>query len=388
MKIGIVVITYNRDHCLLRLLDILNKADYGADLVDLIISVDYCPNTKAYNVANNFEWKHGIKKVRRFEKNLGLRKHVLACGELTKNYDAIVVFEDDVIPSLYFYDYVKQSVEFYKDDLNIAGISLYKHLWNVGNYTAFNPETSPKYDAYFMQYAQSWGQVWTKRMWHDFYEWYKLNNEEFIECYNVPNNVCKWPKSSWLKYYIRYVIETNKYFVYPNIALSTNCGDAGTHNASSPNYQVELLNNKIEVYNFPFFNKSAIRYDAYFERENLKEILGLEDLCIDLYGMKNNANHNRYYLTLKKENYKILKSYSLSLKPIEFNIIFDLKGSDIFLYDTTIIEENKIADSDKKINLKKLIYSSRGIPRKDMLTLAINSYKSAIFRKIKKIVKK
>ncbi len=384
MKIGIVVITYNRIKCLKRLLTILNMCDYNGDTPDLIISVDYSGDDQIINFSHKFEWSHGKKIVRSFEENLGLRNHVIECGKLVKNYDAIVVFEDDIVPSLYFYNYVQQALRFYDEDEKIAGISLYKHLWNVGNYTAFNPETHPYYDTFFMQYAQSWGQVWSKRMWNEFYEWYKMNKKSFNNIDNIPDNVNNWPDSSWLKYFIRYIVEKNKYFVYPYISLSTNCGDAGTHNASSPHYQVELLNTKINKYHFPKLNDQAIKYDVFFERMNLKNYLNKEDICIDLYGMKKNKFKNRYYLTLDKLNYKIINSYSLSLKPIEFNIFFNIEGNDIFLYDTTEKQRNFKKDHSKEVYLKKIEYSSRGIPRKDLLNMYLNNLIQAILRKVKK----
>ena len=50
----------------------------------------------------------------------------------------------------------------------------------------------------------------------------------------------------------------------------------------------------------------------------------------------------RYLLSRKGLPYKIIKSYSINLKPIEANILFDNKGSSLFLYDTHINTGNSL----------------------------------------------
>ena len=40
-------------------------------------------------------------------------------------------------------------------------------------------------------------------------------------------------------------------------------------------------------------------------------------------------------------NYKVIKSYALDLRPHELNILWEIPGEDIFLYDSNYIEKNK-----------------------------------------------
>ena len=105
LKIPIVIAAYNRLEPLTRLLQSLAKAVYPLD-VKLIISIDGGGgNQTIIDTANRFEWKHGEKQVIVHDVNLGLRKHILKCGELTKYYDGIVLLEDDLYVSPYFYTY-------------------------------------------------------------------------------------------------------------------------------------------------------------------------------------------------------------------------------------------------------------------------------------------
>lgn len=350
---AIVVSGYNRVHSISRLLQSLKDAEYYNIEVPLIISIDYSGNDEVANFANNFDWPYGKKEVIQHEKQLGLRNHILYCGNLTNKYDAVVMLEDDIYVSPYFFQYVLQTVDMYKEDDRIAGISLYTHLWNQSARRPFIPMDNG-YDIYFIQYAQSWGQVWTKGMWSSFYNWYTKNNEDFDQEIDIPNNVANWPSSSWLKYYIRYIVKTDRYFVYPYLSLSTNFTDLGTHNKiSTTGYQVPLLTHEKTVYNLPKFKDTSICYDVFFERLDLGGNLGLTEdiLCTDLYGLKNNSEGKRFWLTTSSANYKVKESFALQLRPPELNVINNIKGEEIFLYDTNELSNQSL---DKNINYRKI----------------------------------
>lgn len=386
MKIAIEVLGYNRDVSINRLLNYLKSCDYCGDTVDIIISIDNGGNDKVYDICKSFKWEYGEKILIFHEKRIGLRNNVLFCGNLVENYDAIIMFEDDIIPSKYFYTFAKEALIYYKDSPKVAGISLYQHRWNVGCRQEFIPDFDINSDIYFMQYAQSWGQAWTKRMWSDFYQWYQMNSNRFDVDY-LPQNVVNWPESSWLKYFIKYVVDEKKYFVYPKYSLSTNCSDQGTHNAShSYSYQVPLLATKPQQYQFTSFEESSTRYDSFYEREEIAEWLNIDsdNLCIDLYGMKNNFNKKRYWLTLDQKDYKIIRKFSLCLKPIELNIKHDMVGNDIYLYDTNIIEKKLDVKKSSQVEMDKILFSTRDIGTRNLKKLFFYKFKESLKNKIKR----
>lgn len=345
MDIAICIIAYNRLDSLKRVLASLEKGYYDSS-VTLIVSIDKSDTTIVEDYAKQYNWKFGEKRVVTHSLNLGLRKHVLQCGDLLNEYDALIVLEDDISVAPSFYYYAKQCVEKFFDDPKIAGISLYNFPLNYHNNLPFNPLHSDS-DVYFMQCAQSWGQVWMKKQWFAFKEWYLKNSEEFGEQAHLPKSICKWPKSSWLKYHTRYVIENNKYFVYPYISLSTNNGDIGTHYGKSTTlFQSKLLYGKKRLFKLD----PVISYDGFFENEMLYEVFGYDrqSLCVDFYGQKDNALKRRFWLTRKKKPYKIVKAFPLALKPYEWNILNNEEGKELFLYDTEECVHNRFKSLDRK----------------------------------------
>lgn len=347
-KYAVIAIGYNRPDGVKRLLDSLETADYDGDEVDLIVSIDNSGSDRVEKLANAYDWTHGVKTVRTFPERQGLRKHILKCGDYVHEYEAIAVFEDDIIASRSFYHYMKAAVNKYQNDDNIAGISLYSHKWNVHANKPFDPSYSGK-DCYFMQFAQSWGQVWMRNQWLDFAKWYK-EQTEYGDNPHIPSGVKKWPETSWLKYHIKYCIEQNKYFVYPYISFSTCFSDIGEHMKEKDTHlQVPMVNKLKTHFDFPNFSSDqAVYYDSYFERIFANEVIypGIDnsEISVDLYGMKENCFKKKYLLTVKNLSYKRIASFGLEIKPLEENIIEHIPGQVIKLYDLGI-EDKAIKDN-------------------------------------------
>lgn len=351
---ALVVIGYDRVPGMMRLLDSLERAYYGEEKVTLIISLDNCGNSVPEEAARAFSWSHGEKIVRTFPERQGLRTHILSCGDYLETYDAIAVFEDDLVVSPAFYDFMKQAVVIYQNHPEIAGISLYSHKINVNRNLPFVPQPDA-YDNYFMQFAQSWGQVWMKEQWLAFKAWYEKHMDEPVEADNVPAFVSSWPKSSWLKYHIKYCIDQKKYFVYPYHSFTTCYSDAGVHcKESNTIYQVPMFRKPGMQYRFCEDLGEGICYDAFFERRGLADYVGVkeEELCVDFYGTKGNREKRRYWLTREQLPYKKIAGYDLCLRPQECNIIENIFGDSICLYDTQtgcVAEKDSIRKNHKTI---------------------------------------
>ncbi|PKP29580.1 MAG: glycosyl transferase family 2, partial [Bacteroidetes bacterium HGW-Bacteroidetes-17] len=184
-KIPIVVVTYNRAESLKRILVSLAKARYDIE-VELIISIDGGGDHGVVKMANEYNWSHGKKRIIIREKNLGLREHMIRCGDIALENDGVVILEDDLYVSPVFYSFVEQALNFYEQDENIGGFSLYAHQFNE---TAQFPflQISDNSDIFFLQYASSWGQFYTKKQWIGFREWYNENKDmKLNEDYGMP----------------------------------------------------------------------------------------------------------------------------------------------------------------------------------------------------------
>ncbi|AJA70394.1 Glycosyl transferase family 2 [Myroides sp. A21] len=377
---AIVVVTYNREKSLSRLLESLSKAYYGEDLVDLIISIDYSGENKVLEVSEDFDWKFGEKKIINHQENLGLKRHILKCGQFTKLYQAICVFEDDIFVSPSFYSYAKQSYYYYRNNPIVGGISIYSHKYNYLAGLKFDPIDNGK-DTFFMQQAQSWGQIWYEEIWNDFYEWYELNKSKSLVDLNFPKHISSWPESSWLKYHMKYLYEKNLFFVYPYKSLCTNFTEIGTHAArKSTNFQVPISSSSKNEFSFSNVEDNLYsKYDVWFENIGLKQLFkDFEDITIDLYGNRDEVN-TRFLLSTKKKDYKILKSYDLELKPHENNIIFNVNGNVVFLYDRLIHQKNKTDFSQYNL----LNYYFGDISFKKVLCITKDKFREIIENKIK-----
>ncbi len=334
MKKAIIVIGYNRKNSIERLMQSVEKANYGEDTIDLIFSIDNSGETFVEEYTKEYEWKHGRKIVRTFNERQGLKKHVLSCGDYFSEYDWLIILEDDLIVSPNFFQYAKQAVDVYSNDDRIAGISLYSHRRNVLANRTFMPRDS-RYDVFFMQFAQSWGQVWMKNAWQKFMTWYAEHAEVPLEADDFPKQISNWSKSSWLKYHIKYCVETNRFFAYPYRSLSTCYAEIGEHQQYvSTVFQVPLEYDVRTKYELCTLDESQVKYDVYFEPISLPLP---EKTCIDIYGKKKllylNSGKFRYCLTCKPLNLPIKSSYGLNMVPHEQNVIDRVMGKDIFLYE-------------------------------------------------------
>lgn len=380
--IAIVAVGYNRPDSIEQLLNSLLCANYAGDQVDLVVSLDKGQRQQEIvSVAEKIEWSHGEKIIRAFPERQGLRAHIIQCGDLTEKYDAVVVLEDDLMVAPYFYSYVKQAVDRYADNDRIAGISLYKHQTHPGVNRPFEPANNG-YDAYMQQFAMSWGQCWTKAMWQKFRAWYNENEGKDLSEGNIlPYYVSHWNKQSWLKYYMRYIVENDKYFIYPYFSLTTNASDAGEH-CRIPNndFQVSLQEGDME-YRFPDFEQ-AVKYDVFFERVGIEDKL-LSDLegkkLLDLYGNRINYENARYLISTKALPYRIVRKLQLRYRPVEMNAIMPIDGEGLYVYDL------KASANAPKANKDILTrYDVRSLHWKKTLHLGWSGFIDALLNKVQR----
>lgn len=374
----IVVVAYRRLNTLQRLLSSISKAIYKTKSITLIISIDYHPdNSDIIQHANDFEWKFGCKIVCTHKENLGLRNHIIECGNYSKKYGSIILLEDDEIVAPMFYEYARTALSYYYNDTNIAGVSLYGREWNDYECNRFQPIMGNG-DVYFGQFSCTWGQAWTDWQWSEFLHWYEMNPT--ITCDELlPPSIYKW-KESWGKYFIRYLAESNRYYVIPYKPLSTVYGEQGIHVSIVEYHTQNSLYWGDEEYHFMDFEQGN-HYDSFFENVDLKKYLSKKmdlnetDLCIDLYGLKKrDYTGKRYVLSTKKINRKILAQYDLNMRPHEVNVLLNISGNKIFLYDMNSVRKNR---SSKFIN--RLQYDFAGNRGLEALTYGITHIIEVLF---------
>lgn len=358
-KIALVVVGYNRLSGLRRLLESLLVADFGAESVPLVISIDCSGNEELYTYVRNFAWPHGEKYLNIQKTRLGLKDHIYQCGDLTRYFKAIALFEDDLWVSPHFYNYLTQAVERYGGDERICQISLYRNerLGNSGFYFDTLHDGS---DCFLWQDICTWGECWTEQMWKSFREWLLNHDEDYVNQVDMPDMVKKWTRA-WSKYYIAYELDTKKHVLFPHESLTTNFDDAGGEHGSLGNaVQVNVLHGK-RNYQFREFEE-MVRYDFYCNNESISEWLPRQlrgETVLDLYGGKSSYQGKRYVLSMLKLPYKVVEEWGLKMRPLELNILYNIKGEGIRLYDTSISEPCKV-DRKKPYTNPTVGYFLRG----------------------------
>lgn len=331
----IVVVAYNRADSLKRLLQSLL---YARDLseVKLIISID---NQEPHNLdvkelAESFVWPFGEKEVHYQAEHMGLKKHVLKCGDLSQKYGSVIVLEDDLYVSPYFYTYARSAMEFYGKDEQIGGISLYNQPRQEGEELPFMP-LSDHSDVYFLQLPSSLGQLWTKGQWAKFKTWFDTGPD--LSTISIPDYIYRWPETSWKKYFAAFLMDTGKYFVYPRVSLTTNFFDAGTHmsDSSSHSGQSQLKLFSADPRFIPFSESNCI-YDMCLEliTKSVRKLAVEQidyDFELDLYGSKGIAKIKSPYVITSRPCHKPVKGYRRALKPHEMNVLLNLEGNELNL---------------------------------------------------------
>lgn len=383
-KVAIVAVGYNRLRSMQRLLTSIASAFYVEKGIPLIISIDASGDEQLYQFVRDFQWENGEKIVNIEKTRLGLVSHIFQCCSLTRYFKAVIILEDDLFVSPYYYEFAKAAVDKYGQEDLVAGISLYTPQGYGYAHMPFVPLRDGS-DTFLYQDVSTWGECFTEKMWDRFYKWYLENKErDFLEV-PMPSLIKKWDRA-WSKYYNAFVVENGLTFVYPFDSYTTNFSDAGEHGTTGTNsVQVPLMWNGVSFKMKKMVD--LVKYDIFANNEAMYNVLQLskDNLCLDMYGMLETTT-KRYLLSTRVLPYKVIDSYGLAFRPIELNVIKDIKGDNIFLYDTSVLEKRKYSKNQKKNEL--LWYYLNSFYYKELFSYILYRYKSAIIKHLKQWAKK
>lgn len=333
-RLAIVVVGYNRRDSMRRVLSSLTQAHYPSNQIPLVLSIDCSGDEALYSYVREFNWPFGKKYVNIESSRLGLKKHIFQCCGLSKYFKGVIILEDDSFVAPYFYYYAVDAVDKYGEDPLVCGISLYVSHNNEYVNIPFFPYNNGS-DVFLLQDVQTRGECFTYSQWKRFEDWLPANEDrDYAEVY-MPERIKTW-KRAWSKYFYAYMVESGTYFVYPYVSFVTNMGAIGEHGSNVTNIAQVALEWGLKKYIMPEANTLA-RYDAFYCNEALYEHLGMspKNLCIDYFGFNPNIQHRRYILTFRSLPYKVVKSFGLHLYPQEMNVLLDVKGEGLYLYDSS-----------------------------------------------------
>lgn len=341
--IAIVVVAFNRPLALKRLLHSISQATYTATAIPLYICIDASHDdnsTEVLQIAEAFSWTHGTKNIRKQPTHIGLKDHILKCGDLVSTHDAIIVLEDDLYVSPHFYTYAQKAANFYTEDDKVAGISLFTYEYDESAFYPFEPLTDES-DVHFIQVPSSWGQLWTYKQWFAFKSWMESKSDTPLS--KLPTYAQAWGAHSWKKYAMSYLIDTDRYFVFPNTSYTVNFEEKGTNSS-----QTGLFISKMELTEAPkmlqSFTASRSVYDAYFEMiphcMNLwNPQLKQHDYTVDLKGQKPQEHIFTPLVLTSRKGERPIVSFAATLHPLEQNIALSLEGYILGLYPKDTIAQ-------------------------------------------------
>ncbi|MAU00160.1 MAG: hypothetical protein CL608_23720 [Anaerolineaceae bacterium] len=344
MKPAIVVVAYNRPESLRRLLGSLAGLQGVADVL-LVISIDAGGEqfAQVVTVAEQFEWALGEKRVLVRERPFGLINHVFTCGDLVDEFGSIILLEDDLVVSPMAYRYAADALDFYADDPQIAGISL-NALWFHGIiHEPFTPYLDDG-DVFFMQIAWFQGQAYTQKQWAAFREWRETANPTILPSDHMHELFQTFPATDWFPLKTKYLVQTDRSYVFPRESLSTNFGDSGTHVHGTSFFQVPLQTRRVNFRFQPLADAVAV-YDSF--QEMLPERLNrLTDqfadykFTVDLHGTRSPANIPTEFVLTTQEMRHPLATFGMEQRPFIANVIHQQPGSGISFGRTADLDQS------------------------------------------------
>ena len=252
-RLQIFVLTMGRPRSLSRLVQSLQAAEYDNDAVDITLCIDKSRDNSTDPetawLARSFDWPHGHKNIVAHPTQRGLRDQWLNCWipDETNDDEKVVILEDDLEVSKYFWRWVKAAHAYFHDSTNITGFTLHRanHCPDVRLCTTSDLAGGPVPDGhnFAMPLIGSWGFSPRVRHWKRFRKWVQnfdskphVKGHLFSNWYETfeKQGKCPGPSCMWTIFHIKYCdIFADRWTVWfkgPNgTTLAANHREKGLH---------------------------------------------------------------------------------------------------------------------------------------------------------------
>jgi GT2 family glycosyltransferase len=253
----IVLFTYARPEHTQRTLEAL-AANALADKSDLIVYADAARSAQEVEavcaVRDLVRSGSGFRSVRLIERatNFGLARNIIeGVSEVLRQYERVIVLEDDMVTSPYFLAYMNEALERYSSNERVMHISGYIYPMH----TAGLPET------FFLPPASCWGWATWRRAWQHF----RKAPDELLRSFtvaerrtfNLDQSFPYWSQvelnargamNTWAIFWYASVFQRKGLCLHPRQSYVQNIGndDSGTHTRESTVFDVVLNPVRIE----------------------------------------------------------------------------------------------------------------------------------------------
>jgi hypothetical protein len=258
----IVLFTYNRLDCLVKVINSLKKNSESKRSYLFIFS-DGAKNNeidkkRIIEVRKFIRHIEGFKKIFITEnaQNQSLSINIInGVTKIFNKFNKAIIIEDDIQVSRYFLQFMNDALDIYGNDKNVASIHGYQY-----------PISFPKNfsDTFFLKGADCWGWATWKRSWKFFEKessklYLKIKSDsKLTKEFNYGNSYnflkmlddqSKGKVNSWAIRWYASAFLNNMYTLYPKKSYVKNLGfgNKGTHsnNFFFENSKFKILNNKI-----------------------------------------------------------------------------------------------------------------------------------------------
>ena len=274
------MLTFDRYASLSRLLTSLNEANYDGDAaITLEIAIDLPvnlsagdvveKNQKTLQVAQAFQWRHGVSEVMQQSSHKGLvGQWTTGWQPAASNTEVLLVLEDDTAVSPHFYVWTKKMIQTYYLDPEQYDPRMYGFALQL-QHTILGETLKERYGSrkvhdlvgsdsvlYRYQLVGTWGGVFFPQHWREFVTW--LREKQFQPASGtsnlpVPFKPCVpavlsndwWANKThkvWSQWFIRFAYEKGWYNVYTNFPA-----DPAQSSPSFDSNQTSLVGNYREA---------------------------------------------------------------------------------------------------------------------------------------------
>lgn len=221
------------------------------------------------------------------EENWGLARSIISgVTEIVKDFDRIIVVEDDLVTSPFFLRYMNDALEMYKSEESVISVHGY-----------INPLKGQLPETFFLKYTGCWGWGTWKRGWALFESdgeklLKNLKDRGLVERFDLErsypftgmlNDQVDGKNDSWAIRWQASAFLNDKLTLFPGRSLVNNIGhdDSGIHCGKTDRYDVALACKPINVSQIPLKEDLAVRSNLgeFFKRcrqgHILDRIIGL-----------------------------------------------------------------------------------------------------------------
>ncbi|ELU16230.1 hypothetical protein CAPTEDRAFT_194714 [Capitella teleta] len=195
VDLRVILLTFHRPDSLHKALNSLDALELDGDVAILEIFIDRYKNGSIHKatvqVADNFTWRKGLKRVHRQMKPVGIYGQWIDSWKPPKDSDELaIIVEDDVDLSPFAYRWLRQTHLRHGRKSFISGYTLQDLNIRIPHGKNINREVNrvngavlKRYPAYFFRVAGSWGFAPHPKRWREFQEWFHTDAEKLRHPY-------------------------------------------------------------------------------------------------------------------------------------------------------------------------------------------------------------